>query len=478
MNNRESRAAGWQAPTREQLAQSNVLVVGLGRAGLSSARWLLSLGAQVWGYDADARVLGSRRVAALTKQGLKAYRLPSTASGQSSRRSAVGGQRSADFDFAVVSPGVSTSGELARDLSRRCIPQVDELDLASRFVPGTITTVTGTNGKSTTVSLIGHILATAGHRVFVGGNLAPGRPLSDALRLPVRDHYVVEVSSFQLERSRWFAPHVAVLLNITEDHLNRHASLADYARCKYRLFDRQEKKDWAILNRDDKVVMAARNRGRAQRRYFSDQRRVEGTYLSGGWLMSEGEQVVRESELSLLGRHGVRNALAAVAATRALDVPVPAIGRALRTFRGLPHRLESVRSVRGVRYINNSMCTNPAAGSGSLEAFDEPVVLITGGREKGLDMTAYARSVASRARWAVLVGESAPQLGRLLAKAGFFKFQEATDLRQAVAMASRVAARGDVVLFSPAFASFDQFRDFQARGEAFRRAVARLKRSV
>jgi len=478
MRSHKPQAISLTLPTKKQLANSRVLVAGLGRAGLASARWLVSVGARVWGYDADSRVLASREVAGLKSQGLRtltASRLPLTAKDQKKGRSAVGGERSAGFDFAVVSPGISTASDLAKELASRRIPVVDELDLASQFVPGKVIAVTGTNGKSTTVALIGHVLSAAGHEVFVGGNLAPGRPLSDALSLPACDCYVVEVSSFQLERSRWFAPRVGVLLNVSEDHLNRHASLAEYAEFKYRLFDRQLPTDWAILNREDPKVMAAKDRGKAARRYFSDRRRVSGAYLDCGWLVGEGPRVMRAAELPLAGRHNVQNALAAIAACHALGVPAATMRRALGSFHGLPHRLEFVASVGGVRFINNSMCTNPAAGISSLAAFSEPVVLITGGREKGLDENGYVREIAKRARWAVLLGESAAKLGRLLAKEGFFRFQVAADLCQAVRMAHDRAGRGDVVLFSPAFASFDQFKDFQARGDAFKREVRRTR---
>lgn len=447
-----------EPPTRDELVRSRTLVLGLGRAGTAMAGFLVRLGARVFGYDADPAVLAGTAVRRLAASGMKVVSRP----------------LGARADWTVVSPGISDDSDVVTALRRKDAAIVDELDLASQLVGGELVAVTGTNGKSTTTALIAEMLRAAGKRVFVGGNLAPGRPLSAALGRARRDYYVVEVSSFQLERTRWLAPRVAVILNITADHLNRHRSMERYAECKARILDRQSGDDWAVLNRDDRLVMAAARRGAAKRRYFSLRTRVPGAFLQRGGLYFDGERVARSADLELFGRHNVANALAALCVARLLGVGSPAVRRALRRFRGLPHRLEPVRRLRGVTYLNNSMCTNPAAGITSLEAFDKKVVLITGGREKGLPIDDYVAAVARRARWVVLCGENGPRLAGLLSRTGFDRFVVTDNLRRAVAAAEARARPGDIVLFSPAFASFDQFRDFRERGRTFQKEVCRL----
>jgi UDP-N-acetylmuramoylalanine--D-glutamate ligase len=357
------------------------------------------------------------------------------------------------------------------------VPMVDELDLAARYLPGQLVAVTGTNGKSTTTALIALMLKAAGKRVFCGGNLAPGLPLSAALSRPRQDFYVVEASSFQLERARWLKPRVAVVLNITPDHLNRHQTLRRYAWCKLRVLRLQDEHDFAVLNRDDRLVRSAPTR--ARRCWFSLSERVDGAWLEENSLWFLGRRVMPASKVRLAGRHNVANALAALSAVRLLGLGNRAVVRTLGTFAGLPHRLEHVRSLAGVDYVNNSMCTNPAAGVHSLVAAGDGrrggVVLIAGGKGKGLRISEYARAIVRHARWTVLIGDTRWQLARELAARRYERFELASDLGQAVRQARQRAVKGDVVLLSPGFASFDQFADFAARGAAFRHAVNRLR---
>ncbi|MBN2537415.1 UDP-N-acetylmuramoyl-L-alanine--D-glutamate ligase [candidate division WOR-3 bacterium] len=438
-----------------ELAGSRVMVLGLGRSGEAAARLLLQHGARVAGWD-DA---GPRRSGAgaqrLARRGMTVPRDPARWRG----------------DFAVKSPGIPAGNDAVRQLERRGVPVYDELDFASRFVPGVMVAVTGTNGKSTTTALVGLALEKAGLRVFVGGNLAPGRPLSAGLLGPGRDCYVVEVSSFQLERARWLAPDVAVLLNISPDHLDRHRDIGDYAECKYRLLDRQPETATAVLNADDPLVMKACRRGRAGRLFFSLRRRVDGAYRAGGAVRFRGETVMATSELRLPGRHNVANVLAMTCAARALGAPNRAIRAAARGFAGLPHRLERVPTRDGRVWVNSSMTTNPGAGVAALESFGRKVVLIAGGKSKGLPVGEFLAAVRRRAKWAILTGENGPELAESLRAAGFERCEVQATLLGAVSAARSRARRGDVVLFAPAFASFDQFRDFQERGERFRREV-------
>ncbi|MBM3314201.1 UDP-N-acetylmuramoyl-L-alanine--D-glutamate ligase, partial [candidate division WOR-3 bacterium] len=405
--------------------------------------------------------------------------------------------------WAVVSPGISSAHPRLQELARRSVPMLDELDLASRFLPGPLVAVTGTNGKSTTVALVALMLRAGGYRVFCGGNLAPGRPLSTALLMPRQDFYVAEVSSFQLERSRWLAPKVAVILNISSDHLNRHSDLRQYAECKFRILKRQKASDYAVLNRDDPLVYAARMRGRSRKVFFSLRHRRAEACVKDGYLWFEDQRVLSEGQVRLPGRHNTANCLAAIAAARLLGLGLAPIRRALREFAGLPHRLELVRRLHGVDYVNSSMTTNPAAGARTLAAVaqglrrsQQPktrtsrmgirshgtrdqrrgrrVVLIAGGREKGLPVQEYVRAIRRYAKAALLIGESRDRLAQELAAIGFSRYEVMPDLKAAVRAARERAEVGDTVLFAPGFASFDQFRDFAARGSAFREKVRNL----
>lgn len=392
---------------------------------------------------------------------------------------------SAQVGLAVVSPGVSNNRPLVQALRRRLIPIVDELDLASLLVGGPVIAITGTNGKSTTTALIARMLENAGKRVFCGGNLAPGRPLSVALLERPKDYYVVETSSFQLERARWLKPRVAVILNITSDHLNRHGTVRRYADCKLRILDRQDRDDCAVLNRDDPLVYAARTRGKGEKHFFSLRRRHVDARFADGSLWADGREVLPVRRLKLPGAHNIQNCLAAIATVRLLGVGLEPIRRTLKRFAGLPHRLEHVRRLRGVDYINSSMTTNPAAGARSLEAIagagrnkgggrSRRVVLIAGGREKALPTAEYVRAMRRYAKWVILVGESSTRLSRELDDFGFRSYDVLPDLKAALVAARDKAREGDAVLFAPGFASFDQFRDFEARGEAFRKGVNEL----
>ncbi|MFO7651919.1 MAG: UDP-N-acetylmuramoyl-L-alanine--D-glutamate ligase [bacterium] len=446
-------------PKVSELRGMRFLVYGLARSGTALARYLVAQGALVWAHDDSPAALESAAVRRLVRSGMKIAERPGRA----------------NCDWAVVSPGIPDSSPTIAALRRRGVPVADELDLAAHLLGGDTIAVTGTNGKSTTTVLIARMLEAAGNRVFCGGNLAPGKPLSAALGKPRRDWYVVEASSFQLERARWFKPRVGVVLNVTPDHLNRHGSLDRYAECKFRMLDRQDAEDTAVLNRDDRVVRRAAQRGDGWKLWFSLESEVDGAWLRGRDIMFGGSRMAATPDLKLRGRHNLANALAAVAAAAAVGAGAGAIRPALRGFAGLEHRIESVRKLRGVEYVNNSMCTNPEAGAKSLEAFERPVVLIAGGRGKSLPVEPFIAAITRRARWAILTGENRAELAERLDRAGFGAHESAERLGAAVRAAARKARRGDTVLFAPGFASFDQFADFQARGRAFKREVAHLR---
>lgn len=436
-------------------------VLGLGRSGRAAASLLKRLGAEVF-------VSEQGRLDDEAMEWLASENIGGEAGGHTGK--------ALEADLVVASPGVRTDSRMIQQAKGKGLEVIGEIELAWRASRAPMVAVTGTNGKSTTTSMIGHILNSSGRRCLVGGNLAPGRPLCDlAWEAGPEETIAAEVSSFQLETIRGFRPKVAVVTNITPDHLDRHPDLESYARAKARIFENQGSEEFAVLNRDDANV-ATYCRPRSSILEFSVAGRVgDGAWSDGKTLFVSGDngdlKIISASELGVPGGHNVENALAAAAACSALGCEAGEMGRALVSFNGVPHRLETVARAGGVTYVNNSMCTNPAAGAASLRAFSGRVVVIAGGREKGLDMGPYLREIAARACAAVLIGESRRMMERELINFGLAEVRQAENLEMAVEMASALAAPEGTVLFSPGCSSFDMFRDFEERGEAFGRAA-------
>jgi UDP-N-acetylmuramoylalanine--D-glutamate ligase len=438
-----------------ELAGKRVLVLGLGVSGRSAARFAASRGARV--VAADERP--AERIEGLGE-------LPPEV------ELATGAPfpDPAPFDLVVPSPGVPA----ARWTGRARLAWGD-LELAGRALAAPILAVTGTNGKSTTTLLALALLRAAGLRARAAGNL--GTPALDLVGEPL-DAVVLEVSSFQLEAVDAFRPRVAVVLNVTPDHLDRHGSLEAYAATKARLLRRQEPGDAAVLSFDDPLVRAMAGQTRARVVPFSTRAPLErGACLDAGaaLLHEPGRAPLRIplDALRLAGAHNRENALAALAAVWAFGADVGRAAFALATFEGLPHRAEAVATLGGVRFVNDSKGTNPGAATRALEGFaGHPLVWIAGGRDKGLDFSELAACAQGRVRAAILIGEAADKLAAALA--GRVEVERAAGLEQAVRRAGELARPGDVVLLSPACASQDQFRDFAERGERFRRAVAAL----
>lgn len=447
-----------------ELRGTRATVLGLGRSGRAAAGLLEKLGAAVF-------VSEQGRPDRETMDWLESKKYRHETGGHT--------EKALRADLLVISPGIRPDSRTASDARSEGIEVIGEIELAYRAAQAPIIAVTGTNGKSTVTSMIGHILNNCGRRCLVGGNLAPGRPLCDlAWEAGPGDLIAAEVSSFQLETIKDFRAAVAVVTNITPDHFDRHSGLEAYARAKARIFENQSPGDFAVLNADDANV-EKHCKPRAKVLPFSRAHRTACGAWSDGvrmFLADKGidSEIMPASELKVPGGHNIENALAASAASAALGCQPGDIGNALRSFAGVPHRLEEVAVVDGIRYVNNSMCTNPAAGASSLRAFEGPVVVIAGGREKGLDMGPYLEEIASRARAAVLIGESRKGMERALGELGFVKTRLAGSLEEAVDMAAALAAPEGTVLFSPGCTSFDMFGDFEKRGEAFRRRVMEM----
>lgn len=448
--------------TGEKWSGRRVLVVGAGKSGQAAAKVLFSLGAEVTLTDL-------KPAASLNLDGL-----PPRVKVVAGRYPAV---RPGGYDLVVTSPGVPLTEAPLQEAVAAGIPVWSEIELAYRLARQPMVAVTGTNGKTTTTALIGQMFRDAGHKAIVAGNI--GVPLvAEVLDAAQEAVLVVEVSSFQLETVHTFAPKVAVILNITPDHLDRHGDLNSYRAAKARIFARQKPEDWAVLNFDDPLVrsLGAQVPGRVI--YFSTRHELgEGVFIAGGMviLARSGEclPLLPVAELSLRGRHNWENCLAAMAAAWAFGLPATSLAHTLRTFPGVPHRLEPVATIDGVTYINDSKGTNPEATMRALEAFSEPIVLIAGGRNKGASFDALAEKMRGKVRHLILLGEAAPLLEEAAKAAGVGEISRVPDMAAAVARARAVASPGDVVLLSPACASWDMFTNYEERGEVFKDLVRR-----
>lgn len=440
--------------------RKRVLVVGAGRSGLAACRVLCSVGADVTLTDIQPEEkLAGKNIP--SKVRLVAGYYPSVKEGE--------------YDLVVTSPGVPSGSAPLTAAMRAGIPVWSEIELAWRLKPVTMAAITGTNGKTTTTALIGQMFRDAGMETVVAGNI--GLPLvEEVVRRPEGVLFAVEVSSFQLETTSLFAPRVAVILNLTEDHLDRHGDMEGYASAKARIFAHQTGDDFTVLNFDDPLTrrMGALTPGRVV--YFSCRHELgEGVFLSQGKvvILQEGRrtEILPVKELSLRGRHNWENCLAATAAAWVMGVPADTLAHTLSTFPGVPHRLESVGTVDGVLYVNDSKGTNPDATIRALESFEEKVILIAGGRNKGSAFTNLAGKMQERLKHLILLGEAAPDLEAAALAAGYRNLTRVAGLREAVDLARQIAVAGDVVLLSPACASWDQFANYEERGRLFKDLV-------
>lgn len=441
-------------------AGKRVMVVGLGVSGLAAARLLAARGAHLVMTDLRPELgLGAGGASPPPGEVHLGPEDPAWLEG---------------VDLVVTSPGVPPASILLTEAARRRIPVIGELELGSRFVSAPIVAVTGTNGKSTVTTLIGEIFRAAGRRVFVGGNL--GTPLTEAAGGEF-DAIVVEVSSYQLERTERFKPHVGVHLNLAEDHLDRYKDLDEYGVAKARLFRMQDRYDWAILNRDDPRVWFLRVKAAAQVMSFglgpaetTPAIGCDGSDLIFDIRTRHGRIGLRRMRLA--GRHNIANAMAAAAAALVSGIEPGAIEAALADFAGLPHRMEFVAERTGVTYIDDSKGTNVASVVEALAAARAPVILIAGGMDKGGDYAPLRAPLAEKTRLLILIGAARDKMGAALEGATEIELAETLD--EAVRRAAAVADRGDTVLLSPACSSFDQFKNYAERGRIFQELVRAL----
>jgi UDP-N-acetylmuramoylalanine--D-glutamate ligase len=442
------------------LRGKKVMVIGLARTGTETARFLVSQGAEV--IVSDARPAEELKAPMETLSGLPIrYHL-----GGENRRWMAG------VDCVIPSPGVPMENGLLQEAIKRGLPVLSEVELASRFIRAPLIAITGTNGKSTTTTLIGEILKASGSNVFVGGNL--GAPMIE-FASSEWDWGVIEISSFQLEWVEQFRPRIAILLNLTEDHLDRYKSFTAYCKTKERIFAAQEQDDCAILNRDDPRVWAARAGLRARIISIGLAEVEEGVFPRADeivWRDDSSEETFPLRRVRLEGVHNLENMMAAIAATKAAGVSRAAIQQALESFPGLEHRLEFVREKDGVRYFNDSKGTNVGAVVKSLASFSAPVILLAGGVDKGGDYGPLKEGINQKVRRLVLFGAAKEIIDRALGRLTETVMVE--SLEAAVLDAAEHARPGDVVLLSPACSSFDMFRNYADRGTTFKRLVQAL----
>ena len=446
-----------------------VLVVGMARSGVAAAQLLVKHGAQV--------VINDNK----TKEELGDALAPLAGLPIEEKLGMPAAQVLDGVDVMVISPGIPDTAGFVVQAKNAGIHVTGELEMAYQLAPGEMVSITGTNGKTTTVSLLGEIFRNAGRVTHVVGNI--GYPYSQAaLEARKDDMFVCEVSSFQMETAEEFHPKAAALLNITEDHLNRHGTMEEYTRVKMRMFQNQTAEDVAVFNADDPALAPLVKQVKSRVMLFSRQKEVEN-----GAFVREGQIVVRwngvekpvcsTEEVRIPGPHNLENALAAACMATAMGVPAPVIRHSLRTFKGVEHRIEFVRELEGVRYINDSKGTNVDSTIKAVQTMQRPTAIILGGYDKHCDFTPLVKEMLASPyiKEAVLIGVTADQIQRTLEECGFKGIHRAETLKEAIDTCRSLSGDGWNVLLSPACASFDMFSDYEARGRIFKEMVNELK---
>jgi UDP-N-acetylmuramoylalanine--D-glutamate ligase len=446
------------------LKDKRVLVVGLGKSGVASALFLKERGARVTVSDTKSPDQLRDEIPVLLDHGITVE---------------TGGHGERTFrgqDLIVVSPGVPVDAAPLVQARAAGEPVIGEIELAAQNLSGEIVAITGSNGKTTTTTLAGEILAAGGFPVSVGGNI--GTPAISLVERATRQTIVVlEVSSFQLETIQTFRPKVAVVLNVTPDHLDRHRTFQTYVDAKTRIFENQQASDFAVLNEDDPTCRTLRDRTRAQVFWFSRKKQVQqGACVRDGRIFfldgKSQREVMLVSEVPLKGAHNVENVLAGVCAGALMGCEPAKIRQAIQNFKAVEHRLEYVATIKGVEYFNDSKATNVDATIKALESFPKNIHLILGGKDKGSDYTVLNDLLRERVKRVYTIGAAAEKIESHIK--GAAEVVHAETLENAIRRASAVAERGDVVLLAPACASFDQFQSYNHRGRVFKEVVQAL----
>ena len=450
-----------------ELRNKRVLVVGLARTGIATALFCAARGARVTATDTRTEKELGDAVVALRRAGVALE---------------LAGHRQElilDTDLIIPSPGVPADAPLLQFARSKGVTIWSEIELADRFLKGRLIAITGSNGKTTTTSLIEHILRSARFSTILAGNI--GTPLISCVEKSSDETITVaELSSFQLELIEKFRPNISVFLNLTPDHLDRHHTLESYGAAKARIFENQRESDGAVLNADD-LGTTPYAPARPQVFWFSRKQRVaQGAFVRENEVLfrREGteESILKLADIPLAGAHNLENVLAAVAATRLAGAEPASIAKGVRSFAGVEHRLEFVAEIGGVRFYNDSKATNVDATLKALAAFPGRILIILGGKDKGSDYTLLQAPLRERAILALLIGAAADKIEKQIA--GSVAIEQAGTLERAVDTAAHAARAGDVVLLAPACASFDQFQNYEHRGRVFKELVHQLERQA
>ena len=448
-----------------EIKGKKLLILGLARTGVAAARLAGSLGADVIVSDIKSQGELKEHIKMLDGVDVKSFL-------GSHPESLLKG-----VDLIVVSPGITGTIPILLKARSLGIKIISEIEFAYNFLKVPVIAITGTNGKTTTTKLVNEVLTVAGYRSHALGNI--GTPLSDfAINSEDYDYLVVEVSSFQLEEVVNFKPFISLILNITPDHMDRYRGIEEYAQAKYRIFERQGEKDFLILNHDDLILKKLSPQTKASVLYFSTKESIKnGCYVKGSEIFFSFEGSVKSvcslGDIKLEGLHNLENVLAAISACSICRAESGAIKKALKEFKAPPHRIEFVREIKGVRFINDSKGTNVGAVVKSLMSYSSPIILIAGGRDKKGDFNELRELVKTKVKRLVLIGEAKEKIRKSLN--GFTQSIDAVDMSDAVKKSFESASSGDIVLLSPGCASFDMFSSYEERGVAFRNAVMELK---
>ena len=442
------------------LKNKNITVVGSGCTGVATSNFLISRNASVTLVDTKPKNELEESLSTLhpkVQTLLECSEVPLSS------------------DLVVLSPGVNIRSSFLEVVRKRGVQIISEIELAYRFTKTPIIAVTGTNGKSTVTTLIGDILRQAGKKVAVGGNL--GTPFVALLEQDPVDYFVLEVSTFQLEGIKTFRPSIAIVLNITPDHLDRHKYFEEYKKLKGKVSAFQNKEDFLVLNKDDEVVMGLSQRSVAKKIFFSLHGKVsEGAYLEGDAIFTcfdkKEERILSVGKLNKAMQLQVENMLGSITVATLANANKSDIANVAKKFKGLGHRIEWVRKVRGVDFVNDSKGTNVGALTKSLKVFSRPIILIAGGKEKGSDFGVLRSLFKEKVKHLVLIGETKKKFHEILN--GSFTYEDAESMEDAVRLAMGRAAKGDVVLLSPGCSSFDMFENFIDRGDQFKKVVGQL----
>jgi UDP-N-acetylmuramoylalanine--D-glutamate ligase len=438
------------------------LVIGLGRSGKAAAEALVNMGAEVDVYDGNedfekrewAKNIGAEASFGERPVNVKGY------------------------DLLVLSPGVPTDKEFIKEAEADGAEVIGELELAYRYGNGKYIAITGTNGKTTTTTLVGEIFKAAGKPTEVVGNIGVA-VMTKAMDADESTYMVTECSSFQLDTTVNFEPQISALLNITPDHLDRHKTMENYALAKAKVFANQNSDEYLVYNDDDEIVKELVKNCNAKLIPFSRKRELDcsGAYIKSGNIVVRDRKfifvVCRADALKIPGLHNLENALAAAAIAYYSGIEIDVITKVLKTFKGVPHRIEDCGNVNGVKYINDSKGTNPDAAIKAVISFNN-IVLIAGGYDKGASFDEFVSGFDGRVKELVLLGATAPKIKEAAEKAGFTNIHMVKDMKEAVKLSSELAVPGDTVLLSPACASWDMYKKFEDRGDDFRNCVKEL----